>query len=86
MTYTVIIKPTARKAIEKLDRPFQRRIVAKLEELAAAPRGHDTVKLTGEENLYRVRVGFIRIIYSIHDDQLVIFVLRVAKRDQVYKR
>lgn len=85
MPYTVIIQPSAERAIDKLDRQLQRRVIAKLETLAHNPRGPDTRKLAGEDSLYRVRVGFVRIIYSVHDDRLIVLVLRVARRDEAYR-
>ena len=80
MAYEVIVKPSAAKAIRKLDRTSQRRIVRLLDRLAEHPRPEGVVKMQGEENLWRLRIGDYRLIYEIHDDRLVVLVLRVGHR------
>jgi hypothetical protein len=44
------------------------------------------VKRTGDENLWRVRIGDYRLVYEIHDDRLIVLVLRVANRKDVFRR
>lgn len=86
MAYEVIVKPSAAKAIRKLDRTTQRRIVRLLEHLAEHPRPEGVVKMQGEENLWRLRIGDYRLIYEVHDDRLVVLVLRVGHRRDVYRK
>lgn len=50
------------------------------------PRPAGMVKLAGEEELYRVRVGDYRIIYTIQDDQLLVLVVTIAHRREAYRR
>lgn len=83
--YKVFFKPSADKALRKLPLDVQRRIVAAVDGLAIEPRPHGVVKLAGDENLWRVRVGEYRIVYEIHDGQLIVLVLRVAHRRDVYR-
>ncbi len=83
--YKVFFKPSADKALQKLPLDVQRRIVAVVDALAIEPRPHGVVKLAGDENLWRVRVGEYRIVYEIHDGQLIVLVLRVAHRREVYR-
>lgn len=83
--HRVLLKPSAAKDLEKMERPLQRRIIAKLDDLSRSPRGTDTRKLAGEEELYRVRVGDVRIIYQIQDRELIVLVVRIARRDEVYR-
>lgn len=71
--------------MQKLPLDVQRRIVAVVDALAIEPRPHGVVKLAGDENLWRVRVGEYRIVYEIHDGQLIVLVLRVAHRREVYR-
>ena len=85
MAYKVIFKPSADKALSKLPVDVQRRMVAAVESLAAEPRPHGVVKMAGDDNLWRVRVGEYRIVYEIHDGQLIVLVLRVAHRRDVYR-
>ena len=86
MQYTVIIKPTAVKRLDKLPRPVRRRVLDALDELRANPRPAGCVKLAGDENLWRIRVGDYRVVYEIHDDSLIVLVLRIAHRRDVYRK
>jgi len=85
-SYRVLIKPTAAKEIEALDRKKDRqRIVAKIRSLGHDPRPHGHEKLAGQEDRYRLRSGRHRIIYSIGDAELVVVVVRVGHRREVYR-
>ena len=85
MAYTVEVAPAAGRQIRKLDREAQRRVLAALDKLRDEPRSHDAIKLQGNENLYRVRVGDYRIVYAIEDDRLVVLVVKVGHRRDIYK-
>ena len=54
--------------------------------LAHDPRPTGVVKLAGDENLWRIRIGNYRVVYEIHDDRLMVLVLRVAHRKDVYRQ
>ncbi|GAA6620661.1 type II toxin-antitoxin system RelE family toxin [Scytonema sp. NUACC26] len=84
MTYSIEIKPAAAKQIRKLPRDVQERIGARLNELALNPRLDGVKKLTNSE-LYRARAGDYRIIYQIQDNVLLVTVVRVGHRRDVYK-
>ena len=85
-SYRVLIKPSAAKEIEAVDQKRERqRIVASIRELAEDPRPVGCEKLVGESDRYRVRVGRYRVVYSIDDDELVVLVVRVAHRKNVYR-
>jgi len=85
MPYQVVIKPSAAKAIRKLDRDTQRRVIRLLEALAVEPRPGGVTKLAGDDNLWRVRIGDYRVVYEIHDAKLVVMVVRVAHRKDAYR-
>ena len=85
MQYELIIKPTAEKSLDKLPRLIRRRIVDAMKELRGNPRPAGVAKLAGDENLWRIRIGSYRVVYEIHDDQLIVLVLRVAHRKDVYR-
>lgn len=85
MPYTVEVAPAASRHIRKLDREIQRRVLAALDKLRDEPRSHDAIKLHGGEDLYRVRVGDYRIVYAIEDNRLVVLVLKVGHRRDIYK-
>jgi mRNA interferase RelE/StbE len=85
-SYRVLIKPSAAKEIEAVDRKTDRqRMVAKILALADEPRPAGCEKLAGESDWYRIRVGRFRIVYSIADDKLLVLVVRVAQRKDVYR-
>lgn len=85
-SYRVLIKPSAAREIEAVDQKRDRqRIVAKILALAEEPRPAGCEKLAVESDRYRVRVGRHRILYSIADDELVVLVVRVAHRKDVYR-
>ena len=82
--YKVEIKKSAVKEIERLPRGDLKAVLDKINSLADNPRPHDCKKLSGQEK-YRVRCGNYRILYSIEDDVLVVFVVKVGHRKDVYR-
>ena len=85
-SYSVLIKPSAAKEIEAVDQKKDRqRIVAAIHSLAHSPRQPGCEKLAGEDDRYRVRVGRYRIIYSVRDGELLVVVVRVGHRKDVYR-
>ncbi|NDJ22323.1 type II toxin-antitoxin system RelE/ParE family toxin [Nostoc sp. B(2019)] len=85
MSYQVELAPAAVKQIKKLPSDIQQRVVTKLEELAANPRPDGVVKLEGSDNFYRVRLNNYRIVYQIQDDLLLVTVVKVKHRRDVYR-
>ena len=83
--YNVEIARRAIKSIAGLPHNQQRRIRAAIDLLAEEPRPPNCVALTGEESVYRVRVGDYRILYEVIDERLVIHVIRVGHRREVYR-
>ena len=83
--YRIFIKPSALKEIEGIDRKADRqRVVRRIRGLATDPRPPGCEKLSGRSK-YRVRQGSYRVIYSIEDDLLVIYVVKVGHRKDVYR-
>jgi mRNA interferase RelE/StbE len=83
--YTVFFTPSADKALRRLPETVQRRIVAAVEDLQDNPRPPTSVKLKGEEDLWRIRVGEYRVVYTVRDYELTVLVVRVAHRKDVYR-
>ena len=83
--YSVEIAQQAIKSIAKLPRQEQQRIRAAIDLLADEPRPPGCVALSGEDSAYRVRVGDHRIVYEVFDKRLVIQVVRVGHRRDVYR-
>lgn len=85
MTYTLLIKPSARKELEALRDPLLRRVDKAIVSLARNPRGHGATKLAGA-SLYRIRVGAYRVVYEIDDRKREVQVVSVGHRREVYRR
>lgn len=85
MSYKVEILRGALKQLKKIPSELQERIQIKIDDLATEPRPNGVKKLKGKENAYRIRVGDYRIIYDIFDDLLVVNVVEVGHRRNIYK-
>ncbi len=83
--YRVIIKPSAEKQLDRLPASARRRVVQALTAFRDDPRPPACTKLEGADDLWRIRVGQYRVIYTIQDEQLIVLVLRVAHRRDVYR-
>ena len=85
MIYRIEVKPQAEKALAKIPNPHKRRIVKAIDGLAREPRPAGSVKLSGADDAYRVRVGDYRIVYEIVDMVLIVYIVRVAHRKDAYR-
>ena len=83
--YRLDIAASARRDMKRLAAPIFERIRTVIDRLADAPRPPGVKKLAGGGDLYRVRVGDYRIIYEIEDMRLVVLVVRVGHRRDVYR-
>lgn len=86
MTYTVIIKKTAQKQILRLPKVYYEKIKKAIFSLEKLPRPHGSLNLTGTDNHYRIRIGPYRIVYSIEDQELIVYVIDVDDRKDVYRK
>ncbi len=77
---------SAAKAFSKLDRPTQLRLAHKIDLLALNPRPPGAKKLQDEHALYRIRAGDYRILYSIQDRLLIVLVVAIGHRRDIYNR
>ncbi|MEO5364153.1 MAG: type II toxin-antitoxin system RelE/ParE family toxin [Magnetococcus sp. DMHC-8] len=85
MSHSVTLFPLAQRQIRKLEAPTQVRIIRAIRRLEADPRPDGCVKLSGMKDTYRVREGDYRIIYQVRDQKLLVLVLEVANRREVYR-
>lgn len=83
-SYRIVIKKSAAKEIEKIQKKDRIRIVEKIRSLSSDPHQIGSKKLSGQEK-YRIRQGSYRILYQIINDELVINVLKVGRRRDIYK-
>jgi mRNA interferase RelE/StbE len=84
MNYQIEFTKQASKQLLGLPFNDQERIGAKIDNLIFNPRLSNATKLVGEEDLYRIRVGDYRIIYSIQDQKLLILIVKIGHRKNVY--
>jgi mRNA interferase RelE/StbE len=84
MRYTVIIAPRAKKQIDKLPSKIKQKIAAALEELSTSPFLGKELK-ADLKGLYSYRVGSYRVIYSILRHRLIIQIIKVMHRKDVYR-
>jgi mRNA interferase RelE/StbE len=84
--YAVHFKPSADRQLQRLPVSVQKRIVGEVAVLAKNPHPAGVIKLAGDDNLWRIRIGDYRVVYEIHDDRLTVLVLRVAHRKDVYRQ
>jgi mRNA interferase RelE/StbE len=83
--YTVTILPSALAQLRDLPRHDQRRIKDRIDRLATDPRPPGVKKLKGEPDLFRIRSGNYRIVYSVENARLVVLVIRIGHRRDVYR-
>ncbi len=86
MPYKVVVKSKAQKELRKLPKQAYVLIRKAINELATNPRPHQSRKMVGGSNQWRLRVGAYRIIYTIMDRQLIVEIVRVAHRKEVYRK
>ena len=82
--YSVLIKRSAEKEVARLPPDARQRVVRRIRALAQDPRPQGCEKLSARDS-YRLRIGSYRIVYTIEDRQLVVQVVRVAHRREVYR-
>jgi len=83
--YRIEVSATAEKQIRKLNKAEQLRVLRAIQQLAHEPRPPGTRKLRGYNDLYRIRIGTHRILYSIESNRLLIIILKVGHRRDVYR-
>ncbi len=85
MTYRIQVAPAAARRLHKRDATARRRVQGAIELLADHPRPSGARKLVGGDAEWRVRTGDYRIVYEIHDDVLLILVVAVGHRRDIYR-
>ena len=82
MAYKLIFRDAARKTFERLDRAVQQQVGRSIDRLAENPRPGQATQLVGDPRTWRVRAGDWRILYEIHDDEVVVLILDVKHRSR----
>ena len=83
--YRVEITPSAQRELSKLPKNVQKRVDERIQALAENPRPPGSKKLEGEDGFHRIRVGDYRIVYQIKDKVLLVLVIRIGNRREVYR-
>lgn len=86
MAYRVELKTPAVRVLASLPRSDQQRIRTRIDMLAENARPPGCKKLAGENDLYRIRAGAYRVVYSIEDARLRVLVVRIGHRREVYRQ
>lgn len=84
-SYKVELSASAEKALFKIPKKMIEKVTHALEMLAHNPRPHGSKKLTGFADVYRIRIGYYRIIYEIHDNIILVKVLKIGHRKEIYR-
>jgi mRNA interferase RelE/StbE len=84
-SYRIEVSATAERQIRRLPRADQIRVVRVIQALSVNPRPLGCRKLSGHDDVFRVRIGRFRVLYSIEDRRLIIIVLKVGDRKDVYR-
>jgi len=82
--YSVVVKKSVTKDLRSIPNQDVERILKRINSLSENPRADGCIKLSGQDR-YRVRQGIYRIIYEIQDSELVILIVKVAHRGEVYQ-
>jgi len=83
--YAIAFARSARRELESLDASVIRRVISRIEGLAKEPRPSGSLKLHGEQNLWRIRIGDYGVVYSVDDQQHTVDIVRIRHRREVYR-
>lgn len=85
MTYSVELSRSAYKALKNIPHADAKKIRDKIEKLKKEPLPHGCEKLEGNDDLYRIRSGDYRVIYQIFNKRLIILIVKIGHRREVYR-
>lgn len=83
--YAIEYSTSAAKELSKLDNHIRRRIISAIDSLARTPVPPGAIMMQGASGAYRMRVGSYRVIYEVHHDVLVVLIIKIGDRKEVYK-
>ena len=86
MAYRIEFAPKAQRDFKALEASVRRRIARRIDSLAENPFPSGITKLEGEDRLYRLRVGDYRVLYQVQGKVLVVLIMGVGHRREVYRR
>lgn len=86
MLYSIALKKTAGKDLDRINDPYFNAIINEIENLSILPRNDKVKKLTGKDDEYRLRVGDYRVLFYINDEEQTLKIARVLHRKEAYKK
>jgi len=86
VTYTLKFRPKATRQFRKLPQEIQDRLEPHIEALKQDPRPPGAEKITGSKDTYRLRVGNYRVIYEVYDTYLLVSVILLGHRREIYRQ
>ena len=85
MIYKVKISRRARKELKKFPKNIEKKLIIKAFSLGENPRPPGSIKLANTQHTYRIRIGVYRLIYEIQEEKILILVLRMGHRRDIYR-
>lgn len=85
MKYKVKVIPKAEKSLNKIEPSYAKKIKDRIDSLSTDPRHHGCIKMSGFNDTYRTRVGKYRIVYEINDSEILVMVINIDHRKDVYR-
>lgn len=85
MSYRIEVKRSAAKAFKKIPKADRKRIIDKIDSLIENSPNPDTTKMKGDNPFHKIRSGDYRIIYEIQEDILLILIVKVGHRKEIYR-
>ncbi len=85
MTYRIEFVRSAARSYNRLDPVLQRRVNRELSRLRETPRHPGVIRLQTNDELYRVRIGDLRLLFSVEDDVLLVLIVKLGQRGSVYR-
>lgn len=84
--YRVGLRASAEKQLAALDKPIRGRVAAAIDALAETPRPPGAIAMQGAAGLLRIRVGSYRVVYTVSDVELIVLVIDIGHRREIYRR
>jgi len=83
--YRIEVSSTAERQIRRLERDDQLRVLRAVRDLGTTPRPRGCRKLRGYDDVFRIRVGTFRVLYSVESDRILVIILKVGHRKEIYR-
>ena len=85
MNYKIEFSKVAEKALHKIPIAELKKIQKRIDKLATDPFSHDCKKIQGKDDIYRVRQGDYRILYTVYNNKLIVLIVNIGHRKEIYK-